>query len=44
VRPGLELSLTGRNLMQRSHREFQAEDLQASEIPRSWLAQAHWSF
>lgn len=44
VRPGLELSLTGRNLMQRSHREFQAEDVQASEIPRSWLAQARWTF
>lgn len=44
VRPGLELSLTGRNLMQRSHREFQAEDVQASEIPRSWLAQVNWTF
>ncbi len=44
VKPGLELSLTGRNLLQRSHAEFKAEDLQASRIPRSWLAQAHWRF
>lgn len=44
VQPGLELSLTGRNLLQRSHREFESEDLQASDIPRSWLLQAHWKF
>ena len=44
VRPGLELSLTGRNLLQRRHGEFVAEDLQASEIPRSWLLQSHWRF
>ena len=44
VQPGLELSLTGRNLLQRSHREFSAEDIQASDIPRSWLLQAHWKF
>jgi iron complex outermembrane receptor protein len=44
VRPGLELSLTGRNLLQRSHREFEAEDVQASDIPRSWLLQGHWKF
>ena len=44
VNPGLELSLTGRNLLKGSHAEFKAEDLQASRIPRSWLAQAHWKF
>jgi iron complex outermembrane receptor protein len=44
VKPGLEISLTGRNLLQRSHAEFRADDLQASEIPRSWLLQARWKF
>lgn len=44
VQPGLELSLTGHNLLQRSHAEFKADDLQASQIPRSWLLQAHWAF
>lgn len=44
VRPGLELSLTGRNLLQRPHREFASEDVGASNIPRSWLLQSHWRF
>jgi iron complex outermembrane receptor protein len=44
VKPGLELSLTGRNLLTSSHAEFKAEDLQASRIPRSWLLQALWRF
>lgn len=44
VRPGVTLSLSGRNLLQRSHREFEAEDVQTSEIPRSWQVQAHWRF
>ncbi len=42
--PGLELSLTGRDLLCRSHREFSAEDLQASQIPRNWLLQARWKY
>ncbi len=44
LRPGLELSLTGRNLLNGKHTEFQADDLQASKIPRSWLLQASWKF
>ncbi|MCU0925572.1 MAG: TonB-dependent receptor [Hydrogenophaga sp.] len=44
VHPALKLSLTGRNLLQRSHAEFRADDLQASTIRRSWLLQALWKF
>lgn len=44
VRSGVELSLTGRNLLQGHHREFRAEDVQSSDIPRSWLLQGHWKF
>lgn len=44
VRQGLELSLTGRDLLQRQHREFASQDVRASNIPRSWLLQSHWRF
>ncbi|WP_310565940.1 TonB-dependent receptor domain-containing protein [Hydrogenophaga sp.] len=44
VRPGLELALTGHNLLQRRHTEFTAAHLQASDIPRSWSLQSHWRF
>lgn len=44
VRPGVELSLSGRNLLQGRHREFRSEDVQASDIPRSWLVQGQWKF
>lgn len=44
LQPGLELSLTGRDLLQRRHREFATDDIQASDIPRSWLLQASWKY
>lgn len=44
ARPGLELSLTGQNLLQRRHPEFVSADSTASDIPRSWLLQSTWKF
>jgi iron complex outermembrane recepter protein len=44
VQSGLELSLTGRNLLRGAHAEFKPEDVQSSDIPRSWLLQSHWRF
>lgn len=40
----LELSLTGRNLLQKRHSEFHTDDVTPSHIPRSFLLQARWKF
>jgi iron complex outermembrane receptor protein len=42
---GLALSLTGNNLLAGRHREFAGyEGVAHSWVPRSWLAQAAWTF
>ena len=43
-RPGFELSLVGRNLLQRRHQEYIGDDITASLVPRSFLLQARWSY
>lgn len=43
-RPGLELSVTGRNLLEKRHAEFVGDDVTASVIPRSVLAQIRWTY
>lgn len=40
----LEVSLTARNLLDRRHPEYQADDVFASQIPRSLLGQIRWRF
>lgn len=40
----LELNLIGRNLLQKRHAEFLADDVTASEVPRSLLAQIRWTY
>ncbi len=44
ARPDLEINLIGRNLLTRRHSEFEAEDMQGSEVPRSLLLQAKWAY
>jgi iron complex outermembrane receptor protein len=44
ARPDLEINLIGRNLLARRHSEFEAEDMQGSEVPRSLLLQAKWAY
>jgi iron complex outermembrane recepter protein len=39
-----ELSLTGRNLLQRRHKEYTSSDVVPSLAPRSMLVQARWKF
>ena len=39
-----ELSLTGRNLLQRRHQEYASSDVTPSLTPRSVLVQARWKF
>lgn len=42
---GLALSLTGQNLLNDLHREFGGyEGVLVSQVPRSWVARAAWSF
>jgi len=40
----VEVSLIGRNLLQKRHAEYHADDVTASEIPRSLMAQVKWKF
>ena len=40
----LEVNLIGRNLLQKRHAEFLADDVTASEVPRSLLAQIRWTY
>lgn len=40
----LELSLTARNLLDQRHPEYQADDIVASQVPRSLLGQIRWRF
>ena len=42
--PGLELSLTARNVLSKRHAEFVGDDVTASSIPRSVLAQLRWTY
>ncbi|AOW14195.1 hypothetical protein LPB72_06245 [Hydrogenophaga crassostreae] len=42
--PDLELSLTGRNLLKQSNQEYEAQDILATQIPRSVLAQIRWKY
>jgi iron complex outermembrane receptor protein len=42
--PDLEVSLTGRNLLKQRHQEYQADDITATQIPRSVLAQIRWNY
>jgi iron complex outermembrane receptor protein len=42
--PGLELSVTARNLLDNRHPEYQAQDVVASQIPRSLLGEIRWRF
>ena len=39
-----ELSVTGRNLLQRRHKEYTSSDVVPSLTPRSVLVQARWKF
>ncbi|MFP8776956.1 TonB-dependent receptor plug domain-containing protein [Hydrogenophaga sp. RWCD_12] len=43
-RPGVELNLIGRNLLQRRHQEYIGDDITASQVPRSVLLQATWAY
>ena len=40
----LEISLTGRNLLQQRYRAYLADDVTSSLIPRSVLAQIRWTY
>ncbi|QCB44680.1 TonB-dependent receptor [Hydrogenophaga sp. PAMC20947] len=40
----LEVSLVGRNLLTQRNSEYVAEDVMASEVPRSVLLQAKWTY
>jgi iron complex outermembrane receptor protein len=40
----VEVNLIGRNLLDKRRAEFIAEDVTASEVPRSLLLQAKWKF
>ncbi|MEZ4483425.1 MAG: TonB-dependent receptor [Syntrophotaleaceae bacterium] len=43
--PGLELSLVGQNLLQRSHQEYDPEfQTPASQVPRGFYGQAVWRY
>ena len=42
--PDLEISLIGRNLLKRRHQEYLADDVMATQVPRSFLAQARWKY
>ena len=42
--PQTELSLTGRNLLSKRHLEYAADDVQATQVPRSVLAQIRWNY
>jgi iron complex outermembrane receptor protein len=39
-----ELSVTGRNLLQKRHQEYASQDVVPSQTPRSVLVQARWKF
>jgi iron complex outermembrane receptor protein len=43
-RRDIELSLVGRNLLERRHFEFLGQDSVASDVPRSLYAQLRWHF
>jgi iron complex outermembrane recepter protein len=40
----LEISLTGRSLLKRRQREYVADDVVSSQVPRSLLAQVRWTY
>ena len=40
----LEVSLVGRNLLRKSHTEYVPEDIKGSEVPRSLMLQAKWTY
>ncbi|NGZ07386.1 MAG: TonB-dependent receptor [Magnetococcales bacterium] len=42
--PGLNLSLTARNLLDTRHPEFTGTSVPTSEVPRAFLATLEWSF
>lgn len=42
--PKVEVNLIGRNLLKKQHAEYVADDVRASEVPRSVLAQVKWTF
>jgi iron complex outermembrane receptor protein len=42
--PNVEVNLIGRNLLKKQHAEYVADDVRASEVPRSVLAQVKWTF
>lgn len=44
VRPGVEINLIGRNLLDRQHTEFVGDDVVASGVRRSVLLQARWAY
>lgn len=42
--PNVEINLIGRNLLKKRHAEYVGEDVTATEVPRSVLAQVKWKF
>lgn len=42
--PKVEVNLIGRNLLKKQHAEYVADDVRASEVPRSVMAQVKWTF
>ena len=42
--PKVEVNLIGRNLLKKQHAEYVADDVRASEVPRSVLVQVKWTF
>jgi iron complex outermembrane recepter protein len=40
----VEFSLTARNLLKRRHQEYVADDVMATQVPRSLLAQIRWKY
>lgn len=42
--PDLEINLIGRNLLDKRHQEYTADDVLATQIPRSVLLQARWTY
>jgi iron complex outermembrane recepter protein len=40
----LEISLTGRSLLKRRQKEYVADDVVSSQVPRSLLAQVRWTY
>lgn len=42
--PDLEISLTGRNLLQARHNEYTPDDIMSTQTPRSALAQIRWKY